>query len=158
MSIAKSRAAAAVATVCLAGATAFAVPAFAQSGGHDFVTVKSTHGYSQTVSALQSDIKSNGLMVLGQVNQGRVMSMTGMSLQAHSFFVGNPRVGKMLFEKTPAAAAAVPARITVWARHGTAYVSYFEPSVLMKDIKPGLAKPGRMLDMKFKKIAHEAAR
>ena len=158
MSITRSRTVAAFATLCVAGATAFASPAFAQPPGRAFVSVKSVHGYAQTVSALQSDIKSNGLMILGQVNQGRIMSMTGMSLRAHSFFIGNPRVGKMLFMKTPAAAAVVPSRITVWARHGSVYISYFKPSVLMGAIKPGLAKPGRMLDMKFRKIVHEATR
>lgn len=156
MSVRRYRVAVAFATLCVAGVTAFAVPAFAQPPGRDFVSVKSSHGYAQTVRALQSDIKSNGLMILGQVNQGRIMSMTGMSLQARSFFVGNPRVGKMLFMKTPAAAAVVPSRITVWARHGSVYISYFKPSVLMSAIEPELAKPGHMLDMKFGKIVHEA--
>lgn len=157
MSIARSRVAVAFATLCIAGITAFAAPAFAQPSGRDFVSVRSSHGYAQTVRTLQSDIKSNGLMILGQVNQGRIMSMTGMSLQARSFFVGNPRVGKMMFMKTPAAAAVVPSRITVWARHGSVYISYFKPSALMGAIEHGLTKPGHMLDMKFGKIVHEAA-
>ncbi|HKK00877.1 MAG TPA: DUF302 domain-containing protein [Desulfuromonadales bacterium] len=136
-----------------------AIPAFAQSAGNDFVTVKSAHGYSATVDSLQHTIKSNGLMVLGKVNQKAIMSMTGLQLAgAESFLVGNPRVGKKLFGMNSAVAAVIPARISVWVAHGTTYVGYFKPSALMGEISPALARPGAMLDMKFAKIVREATK
>jgi len=138
-------------------AGAMAAPAFAQGSG-GFVTIKSAHGYGATVSALQHSVKSNGLMVMGKVNQKAILSMTGLHLQgAESFLIGNPRVGKKLFSMDPAAAAVVPARISVWVNHGTTYIGYFQPSSQMSAISAGLSKPGKMLDMKFHKIAEDAA-
>lgn len=151
----KYRVTALAALLALAGA--MSVPAFAQGGG-GFITIKSTHSYGKTVSSLQRSVKSNGLMVMGKVNQKAILSMTGLNLKgAESFLVGNPRVGKKLFSINPAVAAVVPARISVWVSHGTTYIGYFQPSSQMSAISGGLAKPGKMLDMKFHKIVEDAA-
>lgn len=137
------------------GATA--VPALAQPGGNDFVTVRSMHGYSATLDSLQHTIKSNGLIVMGKVNQKAILSMTGLKIEGgESLLVGNPRVGKKLFGMNRAVAAVIPARISVWAEHGTTYVGYFKPSALMGMISHDLAIPGTMLDKKFAKIVQEA--
>lgn len=133
------------------------VPVFARSADNGFLTVRSAHGYAATLNSLQRAIKSNGLLVMGKVNQKAILSMTGLKLEGgESFLVGNPRVGKRLFGMNPAVAAVIPARISVWAEHGTTYVGYFKPSALMGMISPQLAKPGGMLDMKFRKIVHDA--
>lgn len=151
----KYRIAALAALFALGGV--ISVPAFAQNSG-GFITIKSAHGYGATVHALQRSVKSNGLMVMGRVNQKAILSMTGLHLQgAESFLIGNPRVGKKLFSMNPAVAAVVPARISVWVSHGVTYIGYFKPSWQMGAISAGLAKPGMMLDMKFHKIAEEAA-
>lgn len=142
----------------LAAVGLVAVPVLARATNGNYVTVKSSHNYSETVTSLERSVKSNGLMVMGTVDQRGILSMTGLNLEgAKSFLVGNPRVGKKLFEKTPAVAAVVPARISVWTSNGTTYLGYFAPSALLKAISPGLAKPGRTLDMKFRKIVQEAA-
>lgn len=136
---------------------ALGAPAFAQGSG-GFVSIKSAHGYAATVSALQHAVKNNGLMVMGKVNQKAILSMTGLHLQgAESFLIGNPRVGKKLFSMNPAVAAVVPSRISVWVQSGTTYIGYFQPSSQMGAISAELAKPGKMLDMKFHKIAEDAA-
>lgn len=156
---AKSRLMAATAAICLVAAGAMSVPAFAQSPGNGFVTVKSSHDYSRTVSALQQSVKSNGLMVMGKVNQKAILSMTGLHLAgAESFLVGNPRVGKKVFSMNPAAAAVIPARISVWVSDGSTYVGYFQPSALMGAVSPKLAQPGQMLDKKFHEIVEEATK
>lgn len=130
-----------------------AAPLFAQSNGGDIVVVQSNHSYSTTLSYLEHAIKSNGLMVLGRVNQKSILSMTGLNLKgAYSFLVGNPRVGKKLFNMTTEVAMVIPARISVWVRNGTTYVGYFEPSALMGMVNTSLAKPGTMLDKKFRQI------
>ncbi len=171
MSMKKSRMAALAGTMWLAAVVVVAVPAFAHSSGQwagqsagqsvggSFVTVKSTHNYAATVNSLQRAIKSNGLMVMGRVNQKAILSMTGLHLEgAESFLVGNPRVGKKLFSMNPAVAAVVPSRISVWANKGTTYIGYFKPSALMGAISPRLAMPGKMLDKKFHMIVWDAAK
>ena len=157
MNISQPRVAAVTGALFLATASFAAVPALAAGGG--FVTVKSTHGYGATVSALKHSIKGNGLMVMGKVNQKAILSMTGLHLEGgESFLVGNPRVGKKLFGMNPAVAAVIPARISVWAEHGQTYVGYFKPSSLMGDVSGKLVKPGKMLDIKFRKIVKQATR
>lgn len=36
-------------------------------------------------------------MILGTINQGKVMGMAGLRLRYDTFFVGNPTMGKKLF-------------------------------------------------------------
>lgn len=157
MIIGRSRFTAVAAAVWLTVAAAMAAPALAQGAGADFIAVKSTHGYSATVKALQHSVKSNGLMVMGKVNQKGILSMTGLNLAgAESFLVGNPRVGKKLFSEDPAVAAVVPARISVWVKAGTTYVGYFKPSAQLGALSSALSKPGQMLDKKFQKIVQES--
>lgn len=135
------------------------VSAPAQSAGKDFVMVKSLQSYSATVDSLQRSIKSNGLMVMGNVNQKAILSMTGLKLEgAESFLVGNPRVGKELFGINPAVASVIPSRISVWADHGTTYVGYFKPSAMLGMISSQLVNSGTMLDEKFEKIVQEATK
>ena len=147
------------ATTTTANATGSSASTGAVSSSNDFITVTSKYDYSTTLNKLQKAIKADGLMVLGQVNQQAVMSMTGLKLEgAHSYLVGNPRVGKKLFGMTAEVATVIPGRISVWANHGTTYVGYFKPSVLMGMINSSLSKPGTMLDKKFKQIVTDATR
>ncbi|AOU97965.1 hypothetical protein BI364_08305 [Acidihalobacter yilgarnensis] len=134
----------------LATSTAFA-------SGTAFVSQASQHGFNATVSALKRSVASNGLMVMGKINQKQILSMTGLQLKgAESFLVGNPSAGKKLFAMDPAVGAVIPARIYVWVKGGTTYVGYFEPSQLMRSINPKLAMPGKMMDKKFAAIARNA--
>jgi len=129
-----------------------AAPALA-AGGATFVHQESQHSFSGTVSALKKSISGNGMMVMGHINQAKVLSMTGLHLKGgQSFLVGNPRVGKKLFKMNPAAGAVLPLRVYVWEHDGHAYVGYFQPSDLLEGIDSHLAKPGHMMDKKFKMI------
>ena len=125
-----------------------------------FVRQQSSHSFSATVSGLQHAISGNGMMVLGQLDQKSALSMTGLHLAgAHAFFVGNPVVGKQLFQADPAAGAVVPLRVYVWQdQGGQVYVGYFRPSELMAAVDPKLAKPGMMLDQKFTSLVSQATK
>jgi uncharacterized protein (DUF302 family) len=57
------------------------------------VTVDSTKSYEQVIEALKALVASNGMMVMAEVNQGHMLTMTGLSLKATVFLVGNPTVG-----------------------------------------------------------------
>lgn len=133
-----------------------AAPAFASG---TFVQKTSSHGFAATVSALKRSVSASGLMVMGQVNQARVLSMTGLRLEgAHAFLVGNPTLGKKLFSMNPAVGAVVPVRVYVWASGGAVHVGYFRPSDLLTSISPKLARPGHMLDKKLAAILDGATR
>lgn len=51
------------------------------------ITVKSSKNFDGTISAIKKAVSGGGMMVLSELNQGKVLSMTGLSVHAHSFFV-----------------------------------------------------------------------
>ena len=124
-----------------------------------FVQQSSSSSFSDTIASLKRAISRNGMTVLGQLDQKGALSMTGLHLAgAHTFFVGNPVVGKKLFRMDPAVGAVVPLRIYVWVNaEGATHIGYFEPSQLLTAIDPHLAKAGTMLDATFEKIISQAA-
>jgi len=123
-------------------------PAFAGENG--FVSVQSSSSYAHTVSKLRRVVAKNGMMVLGEINQGKVMTMSGMNLHAVSLFVGNPNVGKKLFTENSGVGIVLPVRINVYEQNGTTYVNYFEPSAQLKSFHDKkLVMMGQMLDKKL---------
>jgi uncharacterized protein (DUF302 family) len=139
----------------LALAGLFASPAFAQTTR---VTVESTHSYEQTVNNLKSAVGHGGMMVMGQVNQGNMLSMTGLKLKATLFLVGNPTVGKKLFEQNHGVGLYLPLRIFVTEdRDGKTYVSYDKPSELLGQFNNATINGvAGMLDQKIQKLAQTA--
>ena len=149
--------------LAIAGAVALAAGgiglAHAGSGTGDFVSVPSHRNFSGTVAALKSAVSSNHMMVMGQINQAKVLSMTGLHLAgAESFLVGNPVFGKKALSMDPAAGVALPARMYVWVDHGKTYVGYIKPSVVLGAVNPKFAMMSNKLDMAFGKIAEQAAK
>lgn len=131
--------------------------AFAQDSS--FVKVKSDNGFNETVSALKSSVKSHQMMVMGNMNQAKVLSMTGLQLDgAQTFFVGAPAMGKKAFGMNPAAGAVLPTRIYVWAaKGGQTYIGYFKPSEQLTAISPKFEQAGMMVDKKVDAIVSQAA-
>jgi uncharacterized protein (DUF302 family) len=101
--------------------------AFAQGKG--IVTVQSKLNFEDTESQLRQLIAKNGMMVLSELNQGKILSMTGISVKAISLFVGNPQVGNKLFTENRAVGLVVPVRLNVYeGNDGKTYVNYVKPS------------------------------
>src|SRR5258708_3278648 len=94
------------------------------------ITYPSDKPFQGTVDALKMAVSSNGMMILGELDQAAALSPTGLNLHgAHTFFVGNPSAGKMFFQQTAAIGAVIPLRIFVWAGDDDkAHVSFFDPA------------------------------
>ena len=151
-----------VAALALALAvSAVAVPAYASDGTTDArVTVASAKSFDQVSDALKSLVAKNGMMVMAQVDQGKMLSMTGgLSLKATLFLVGNPTVGKQLFEQNHAVGLYIPLRISVYSdADGKTYVEYDKPSALLSQFKnEKIAMIAQMLDEKISGLATMAA-
>ena len=104
------------------------------SGSHGFTPVKtkSNQSFDKTVDNLKQLVAGNGMMVMGEINQGNIMSMTGVKMKAASFFIGSPVVGKKLFADDVGAAIAAPFRVTVYEdSSGSTFITYFKPSDLL---------------------------
>lgn len=81
------------------------------------------------VGKLKKMVADGGMMVMGELHQGKVLSMTGLKVQSETLFVGSPTVGKDLFSAQPGAGLVVPVRINIYAdAQGRTVVSYVPPS------------------------------
>jgi len=126
---------------------------FSQSN-NDIVKVKSSGSVEQTVSNLKKMVSNNGMMVMGNLNQGKVLSMTGISVHSQTLFVGNPQVGKKLFSADAGAGVAVPVRINIYEdSNGQTWVAYLPPSKTLANFNnPKIDKVAHMLDQKLQKM------
>ncbi len=104
------------------------------------VTVKSSKGFDATINEIKKAVSGGGMMVLSELNQGKVLSMTGLSINAHSFFIGNPNVGKEAFSADPSVGLVIPVRVNVYEQNGATYVNYFKPSDLFSSFNNAKVK------------------
>ncbi len=114
------------------------------------VTVQSKMDYNGTINAIKKAVSGGGMMVLAELNQGKILSMTGLQVKGHSFFVGNPNVGKKAFSADPSVGLVIPVRINVYEKNGKTYVNYFKPSDLFASFNDKKVKMiGGKLDEKL---------
>ncbi len=133
---------------------AWATPAAAQ----DRVIVESKSSFEQTVKNLKSSVSQGGMMVMAEVDQGNMLKMAGLDLKATTFLVGNPTVGKMLFQRNHGVGLYVPLRIFVTEEDGKTYISYEKASAqLAKFDDPEINKTAAMLDQKLEGLARMAS-
>lgn len=125
----------------------------------DRVTISSGKSFEEVSGAVKSLVAKNGMMVMAEVNQGKMLSMAGLSLKATLFVVGNPTVGKQLFEQDHGVGLYVPLRVFVYAdASGKTFVSYDRPSALLGQFQnEKIAMVAQMLDQKLEGLANMAA-
>ena len=138
--------------LAIAVTAAIASPAMAQDAR---VTVQSQKSFDETISALKTHVSHGEMMVMATVDQGNMLSMTGLKLRATLFLVGNPNVGKMLFAQDHAVGLYVPLRVFVYeGTDGKTYLSYDKPSALLGQFNNGeISKTAAMLDQKLDGLA-----
>ncbi len=136
----------------------FAAPAESSFTGGQ-VTVSSNKSFEQVSDAIRSLVAKNGMMVMAEVNQGKMLSMTGLSLNATLYLIGNPTVGKQLFEQTHGVGLYIPLRVFVFSgKDGKTYISYDKPSTLLAQFhNEKVSMIARMLDQKLEGLASMAA-
>ncbi len=84
------------------------------------------------LARLKKMVAGNGMMVMGELHQGKVLAMTGLKVRSETVFVGNPAVGKKLFGANPGVGLVVPVRINLYVdRQGRTVASYIPPSQLL---------------------------
>jgi uncharacterized protein (DUF302 family) len=123
------------------------------------VTVPSNKSFEQTVDAFKMAVSKGGMMVMSTVDQGNMLKMTGLELKGTLFLVGNPSVGKQVFEHNPAAGLYLPLRVYIYqGSDGKAYLSYDKPSVDLKPFNnPSIDQTAGMLDQKLDMLTHMVA-
>ncbi len=123
-----------------------------QSESYLTVQVKAAGSVPSVVAKLKNMVHKNGMMVMGELHQGRVMSMVGLNIESESIFIGSAAVGKKLFSANPGVGIAVPVRINVYRdTNGSTIVAYVPPSrILSVYHNPMINKVAGMMDGKLK--------
>ncbi len=117
------------------------------------VTVKSTKSFEATVDGIKKGVADAGMMVISEINHGKILSMTGLSINAESIFIGNPNVGKEAFLDNPAVGLAIPIRVNVYEQNGTTYINYYTPSSDLGNFKGDKVKMiSQQLDKKIEML------
>jgi len=107
-------------------------PLFAAGPAGPGVQVVVNGSLPSALAILKKMVAGNGMMVMGELHQGKVLSMTGLKLESETVFVGNPTVGKKLFSANPGAGLVVPVRINLYVnQQGQTVASYVPPSQLL---------------------------
>ena len=137
-----------------------AVVSPALAAEEDRVVVASSTSFEQTNDAIKSLVAKNGMMIMAEVDQGNMLSMTGFSLKAKLLLIGNPNVGKQLFEQNHSVGLYVPLRLFVYNdENGKTQISYDKPSALLaKFDNEKITMVAQMLDKKLEDLTTMAAR
>src|SRR5579864_724168 len=123
------------------------------------VSIPSNKSFEQTIDAFKTGVSKGGMMIMSTVDQGNMLKMTGLEMKGTLFLVGNPTVGKQVFEKDPAVGLYLPLRVYIYqGSDGKAYLSYDKPSVVLKPFNnPSIDQTAGMLDQKLDMLTHMVA-
>jgi uncharacterized protein (DUF302 family) len=140
-------------SAAVAALVAFSGTAFAANSG-PIVQVKARGSVDEVLDRLKKMVASNGMMVMGELHQGKVLEMTGLRVKSETVFIGNPTIGKDVFGTDPGAGIVLPVRINVFDDgHGNTIVSYVPPSHLLAEFgNPKVTEIARMLDGKLQNL------
>ena len=138
------------------------IPSFAadeSSFAGSRVAVTANKSFADVNKAVKSLVAKNGMMVMAEVNQGKMMSMAGLKLDATLYIIGNPTVGKQIFEQDHGVGLYVPLRLFVYTdQSGTTHVAYDKPSTLLSQFhNEKIGMVAQMLDQKLNDLATMAA-
>jgi len=114
----------------------------------------------EALGQLKKMVADNGMMIMGELHQGKVLAMTGLKIQSETVFVGNPTVGKELFSAEPGAGLVVPVRVNFYVdAHGETVMSYIPPTEQLAGFhNPKVDMVAKMLDEKFQSMAKMLAK
>lgn len=143
----------AVLSTTVAALLSFGGTAFAANKG-PIVQVKASGSVEEVLDKLKKTVAANGMMVMGELHQGKVLEMTGLHVQSETVFVGNPTVGKDAFAADAGAGVVLPVRINVFDDgRGNTIVSYVPPSYLLSNFgNPKVTGIAKMLDGKLQNL------
>lgn len=141
-----------VVTIMFAGVIGNSGKLYAQENG--VVTVQSKKSFTETVDEAKKLVAKNGMMVLSELNQGKILSMTGIEVKDISLFVGNPQVGNKLFSADRGAGLVVPVRLNIYeGTDGKTYINYVKPSFQFETFKNDkINEIAKMLDQKLEML------
>lgn len=127
-----------------------------KSFSQERVDVVSGKSFSKAVDALNTAIKSKGMMIVATVNHQNMLKMTGMNIKgATTIEFGKPDMGKMVFASHPEAGLEMPARIYVYEKaDGKTVISYYKSNFVKYD--KSFEMIDKMMEMTLSEITNAA--
>jgi uncharacterized protein (DUF302 family) len=124
------------------------------------IEIQSGKSFEDVTDAIGKLVAKNDMMVMAEVDQGKMLSMTGLKLKAKLFLIGNPTVGKKLFEQNEAVGLYIPLRVFVYNdANGKTFVAYDKPSSVLSQFESAeIGMVAKMLDEKLNGLASMAAK
>jgi uncharacterized protein (DUF302 family) len=146
---------------------AFLVAAFMLAGNLEAaqptgpgVQVRVKGSIEEALGQLKKMVADNGMMIMGELHQGKVLAMTGLKVYSETVFVGNPTVGKKLFSAEPGSGLVVPVRVNLYVdTRGDTVMSYIPPTEQLAGFhNPKVDMVAKMLDEKLQSMAKMLAK
>jgi uncharacterized protein (DUF302 family) len=103
----------------------------------------------------------HGLMILGQVDQGEIVSLSGRPIRCSLYLIGNPVIAARILQIDVRGSLYVPFRVSLYEERGAdgASIAFDRPSSFLAALeRPELVELGRVLDEKIDGLAAAAAR
>ncbi len=147
-----------VATVFALAWSGWAPLAHAQSARVEKVSNKN---FDATVRAVETALKSKGMMIVARIDHQNMMRMVGANVKGSmTIEFGKADMGKMLFAADPGAVLEMPGKLYVYERaDGRTVVSYYRPSVGFAAYgKAELTKIGQMMEMMIEEVVAEGTK
>jgi uncharacterized protein (DUF302 family) len=103
------------------------------------ITIRSSHGPSETMSRFEAEVKAKGLTVFARVDHAAGAAAVGLALRPTVLLVfGNAKGGTPLMQAVQTIGIDLPLKVLVWQdASGDTWLSYNDPSWLAK--RHGLA-------------------
>jgi len=124
------------------------------------IEIQSGKSFEDVTDAIGKLVAKNDMMVMAEVDQGKMLSMTGLKLKAKLFLIGNPTVGKKLFGQNEAVGLYIPLRVFVYNdAKGKTFVAYDKPSSILSQFDSAeIGMVAKMLDEKLDGLTSMAAK
>ena len=126
----------------------------------DFIIKKSNHSVSNTVSKIETILKSKGMTIFATINHQEGAKKIGLTMnQAQVIIFGNPKVGTKLMNIDIKSALDLPLKILVYNDNsGQTNIQYLDPRKLNNRYELNNAKVLTKMANALNKITNKASK
>ena len=114
--------------------------------------------WEQAVQIVEQQLGTSGFTILGKLDQGVLLRLSGKPTRAVQYALGNPLLGLQMLEHAPEVALYAPLRLAVYEnRSGNAFVAYDRfTSQLAQYPNPEIAPVAQLVEQKLEELVAKA--
>jgi uncharacterized protein (DUF302 family) len=105
--------------------------------------------------AIEGMVGQLGLMTLGKLEQGPLVSVLGKPKKMSLYLIGNPVLANRMYDQRPAVGLYAPLRVLIYEdEEGTCHFTYERPSMVLEQFGDDeIRAVARLLDQKMEHLA-----